>query len=87
MNKTIEELEGVSVTIGDEEQAMKLLASLPERFETLMITLESRSKDLTADFVKMHLLQEETCQKETHKSDNNALLSQSKGKNQGNEPC
>ena len=91
VNETIEELEGVGVTIGDEEQAMKLLASLPERFETLTITLENRSEDLTADFVKTRLLQEETRQNDVHKNDNNALLSRNKqkgtkGKNQENEP-
>ena len=77
-----EQLEGIGAPVNDEDIAMTLLCSLPESYENLIIALESRADDLTAEFVQARLLQEETRRKEanTVKHEDSAFLLKNKGK-------
>jgi len=85
INKVItlaEELEGIEAPVSDEDIAMTLLCSLPESYENLIVALESRADDLTAEFVQARLLQEEARRKETNtvKQEDSAFFLKNKGK-------
>jgi hypothetical protein len=64
-----DQLDGIGAPVSDEDLAMTLLCSLPERFDSLIVSLESRpSKDLTSDLVINRLLSEERRQSEVTQS-------------------
>ena len=75
MADLIEQLAGIDVDITDDDIAMTLLASLPKSYEALIVMLGSRSDELTSEFVKSQLLQEEARQNEGMSNENAALLS------------
>jgi hypothetical protein len=54
-----EQLEAIGVTVSDDGIAMILLCSLPESYENSIIVLESCTDNLSAEFVRTRLLQEE----------------------------
>lgn len=61
-----DQLEAIGDPVKDRELAIIILCSLPERYNPLVISLESRSpEDLTFDMVSGRLLAEEERQKET----------------------
>jgi hypothetical protein len=61
-----DQLEAIGDAVKDRELAIIILCSLPERYNSLVISLESRSpEDLTFDMVAGRLLAEEERQKET----------------------
>jgi hypothetical protein len=51
----------------DSDIAMLLLASLPESYKIFIMALESRLEAITADFIKLQLLQEKACCNEGNK--------------------
>jgi transposase InsO family protein len=64
-----DQLNEMEAGVSDEDLAMTLLCSLPDRFDPLIVSLESRpSKDLTSDFVINRLLAEERRQLESTQS-------------------
>ena len=60
-----DKLESMGGNLQDEDVLTVLLASLPESYETLVITLESQA-EITEQQVIVRLLQEEARRKETH---------------------
>eukprot|EP00794_Sanderia_malayensis_P010763 gene10763-11913_t len=54
-----EQLDSVGAPISEEDQVMTLLSSLPDSYENLIVALESRSDDLSMEFVTARLLHEE----------------------------
>jgi gag-polypeptide of LTR copia-type/Domain of unknown function (DUF4219) len=54
-----EQLDAIGATVSDEDIAMTFLCSLPDSYENLIVALESRADNLTAEFVRTRLLQEE----------------------------
>ena len=79
MADLIEQLAGIDVDITDDDIAMTLLASLPKSYEALIVMLGSRSDELTSEFVKSQLLQEEARQNEGMPLNDNAALLSKKG--------
>jgi gag-polypeptide of LTR copia-type/Domain of unknown function (DUF4219) len=66
-----DQLEAIGDPVKDRELAIIILCSLPERYNSLVISLESRSpKDLTFDMVAGRLLAEEERQKESESGSN-----------------
>jgi transposase InsO family protein len=64
-----DQLDEIGAPVSDEDLAITLLCSLPERFDSLIVSLESRpSKELTSDFVINRLLSEERRQSEITQS-------------------
>ena len=62
-------------TVKDQDLAMTLLCSLPDRYDSLIVSLESReSKDLTSDFVINRLLAEERRQIEQSQINTEAVV-------------
>lgn len=72
------ELKGVGRDVSDEYMAFKLLANLPEEFDSLVIAIENSGKDLVLDNVIMSLLQEETRRNEEPTKSESALVSKQK---------
>jgi len=56
---TLEELEAVGSILEEEDKIATLLNSLPDSFENLVVSLESRGNQIDLDFVMARLLQEE----------------------------
>jgi gag-polypeptide of LTR copia-type len=65
-NATIlaEQLDAIGAPVTDEDIAMTLLSSLPESYENLIVALESKT-EISAEFVRSRLLQEEARRKES----------------------
>ena len=62
-------------TVKDQDLAMTLLCSLPDRYDSLIVSLESRpSKDLTSDYVINRLLAEECRQHEQAQTNNESIV-------------
>lgn len=59
-----EQLEAIGASVNDEDLVITLLCSLPESYGFLITALESRSDDLTWEFVTARLLHEELKRKE-----------------------
>ncbi len=59
LSEMAEQLEAIGAEVSDGDMVMTLLCSLPSSYEMLIVSLETRSEDLTASFVKTRLLQEE----------------------------
>jgi hypothetical protein len=74
MTGIAEQLEGMGAGINDSDLAMILLASIPDSYETLIVTLKSRIKELTSNFVKARLLQEEIRQNDGTRHDSNETV-------------
>ena len=55
-----QQLEAIGAEVREEDIVMTLLSSLPQTYGSLIIALESRSEDLTMEFVVARLLHEET---------------------------
>ena len=69
-----DQLEAIGDPVKDRELAIIILCSLPERYNPLVISLESRSpEDLTFDMVSGRLLAEEERQKETGSESSDAV--------------
>lgn len=67
-----DQLDSIGDTVKDKELAIIVLCSLPERYDSLILSLEARSpSDLTFDFVAGRLLAEEERQKEQSINSNN----------------
>jgi len=54
-----EKLAAIGAPVSDEDTVMSLLCSLPTDFDNLIVSLESRTENLTLDFVSARLLHEE----------------------------
>lgn len=82
-----EQLEAIGATISDDDIAMTLLCSLPESYESLLVALESRTDNLTAEIVRTRLLQEEARRKEnTVKEESAFFVKGGKGKKEWQRP-
>lgn len=67
-----DQLEAIGDAVKDKELAIIILCSLPERYDSLIISLEARpATELTFDFVAGRLLTEEERQKEQSINNNN----------------
>jgi hypothetical protein len=73
LDDTIRQLGGIGVNYPDDEVAMTLLDSLPESYSTLVVILESMS-EVTSEFVKTRILQEEARRKESTTNENTAFF-------------
>ena len=82
----LNELVTVKLTIEDEVQALILLSSLPDSWETLVVTLSNSTRDgeMKLQLVKDSILSEETRRKEQGttgtSSDQNALVTEQRGR-------
>ena len=63
LDDIVRQLNTIGVNYPDDEIAMMLLDSLPESYDNLVITLEGMD-DISSDYVKMRLLQEEARKKQ-----------------------
>ena len=59
MRNLAEQLASVGAQVSKDDQVAKLLCSLPESYNNLIVALESRADDLTIEFVIARLLHEE----------------------------
>src|SRR6185295_11023780 len=59
LQQVIDELAGIGSQIAEEDKVLALLGSLPESYSSLITALESRTGDLTWEFVVARLLHEE----------------------------
>jgi gag-polypeptide of LTR copia-type len=67
-----DQLESIKAGIKDEDLAMTVLCSLPERFDSFIVQMEGRDiTDLTFDFVSGRLLAEFTRQEHTRSGESN----------------
>ena len=73
--------------ITDREIARILLCSLPASYDNLIIALETHTDALTADFVRIHLLQDEAWRNDTKSTGQEESTFSTKGgrKNRGNQ--
>ena len=60
-----EQLEAIGAPVKEDDIVMTLLSSLPQSYSNLIIALETRSDNLTLEFVTARLLHEESRRKET----------------------
>ncbi|TPX52978.1 hypothetical protein PhCBS80983_g06386 [Powellomyces hirtus] len=60
----LEQLGAIGAKVDSEGIITTLLYSLPQSFELLIVSLESRADDLTLEFLTARLLHEETCRSE-----------------------
>lgn len=77
INKVVglaDQLSGIGAPVSSEDIVMTILASLPESYEYLITTLESRADELTIPFIKARLLQEEAKRVESGKATHEAAM-------------
>ena len=72
----VNQLAAMKITFDDELQALLLLSSLPESWETLVVTVSNSSPDgvVTMSQVTSNLLNEETRRKSSGSSHSEALV-------------
>ena len=81
----VNQLATMGMKIGDEIQALLLLGSLPDSWETLVISLSNSVPKLTMDIVKDNLLNEKARRKE--KGESSSSSSSSAYVNEKQEVC
>jgi hypothetical protein len=59
MSELCSQLQAIDVTVSEEDQVMTLLGSLPKSYSSLVTALESRTEQLTIEYVQQALLNEE----------------------------
>ena len=81
------QLAAMKFTFDDELQALLLLSSLPERWETLVVTISNSELDgvVTMSQVTISLLNEETRRKSLGSSHSEALVMENRGR--GRSKC
>ena len=87
LDENVEQLECVGAKINEEIKTMKLLSSLPPKFNTLTVALKSVTDDLTSDFIKTRILQEENAQNAQNaqnEAEESAFISKMNVKNNNN---
>ena len=74
----VNQLSTVALTLGDEEQALLLLSSLPDSWETLVVSLSNSAPDgkLTMVMVKDALFNEEARRKEAGMDQSHAFVTE-----------
>jgi len=78
----INQLESMKITLGDELQDLMVLSSLPEGWETLVVSLSNSAPDgvVSMEMVTSCLLNEELRRKDSGASTSDALLMESRGR-------
>ncbi|KAL6187874.1 hypothetical protein ACLB2K_039269 [Fragaria x ananassa] len=84
---TINQLTTMGITINDELQVL-LLGSLPDNWETFVITVSNSAPDgkLTMDNVKNNLLNEETRRKALSSDSSQVFVAENRGRSKSREP-
>src|SRR4051812_37227945 len=82
LDDIVQQLFAIGVNYPDDEITMTLLDSLPESYDNLIVILEGID-DITSDYVKTRLLQEEAHKKQSVERGNaTTLMSKSKRRKQ-----
>ena len=84
----VNQLYTVELKLGDEEQALLLLSSLPDSWETLVVSLSNSAPNgkLTMSMVKDALFNEETRRKDIGSDQSHALVTEKRGRQrEGNQ--
>ncbi|KAG5549867.1 hypothetical protein RHGRI_014986 [Rhododendron griersonianum] len=85
MNSIVNQLASMKIVFDDELQALMLLSSLPETWETLVVTVSNSAPDgvVSKSQVTSSLLNEETRRKSTGSSHSEALVVNPRGRPRG----
>ena len=83
----VNQLSCVEMPIGDEMQSLLLLSSLPDNWETLVVTLGNSAPNgkLTMSMVKDALFNEEARRKDMGTDQTHALVMENRGRSQGKQ--
>ncbi|CAH9062481.1 unnamed protein product [Cuscuta epithymum] len=83
----VNQLSCVEMPLGDEMQSLLLLSSLPDSWETLVVTLSNSAPDgkLTMSVVKDALFNEEARRKDMSTDETHALVTENRGRSQGKQ--
>ncbi|CAH9105075.1 unnamed protein product [Cuscuta epithymum] len=83
----VNQLSCVEMPLGDEMQSLLLLSSLPDSWETLVVTLSNSAPDgkLTMSVVKDALFNEEARRKDMTTDETHALVTENRGRSQGKQ--
>lgn len=83
----VNQLSSVEMPLGDEIQALLLLSSLPDSWETLVVSLSNSAPDgkLTISMVKDALFNEEARRKDMGTNQTHALVTEHRGRQQGKQ--
>ena len=81
----VNQLSEVELQLGDEEQALLLLSSLPDNWETLVVSLSNSAPNgrLTMSMVKDALFNEEARRKDVGVDQSHAFVTERRGRQQG----
>jgi hypothetical protein len=67
----VEQMNAIGAKVGDKEIAFTLLRGLPKSYDSLIMSLESREDELTTEYVRKRLMEEEDRRKEDHAESSN----------------